>query len=306
MKILFCLILSILIFNQFYHTNGYGESLNGYPNAKERENFNLINLIRLFPLEYKANYMTGYNGLNNVFSKYGQAVPPVYYDYTLNQLARSHSQDMATNRCFKHDSCDGTSIWTRFDSYITCSGQSSGENIAAGANPFDATNLLVCDEVNGQCAADNSGNDGHRVNIMSDSFKTLGVGWVEQSGGQYSDYLTQDFHGGNCNNINNPIYSAYHTFYPSTSTQFIAIFYSNTESVSKFSLVFEDGTSHNLPVVYGTSSKGAFITTLPSVESCAKYYFSAQTSSNVYKMPETGYFQVSKSSSCAGWVAGDT
>ena len=28
----------------------------------------------------------------------------------LNQSARSHAEDMATNGCFQHDSCDGTAL----------------------------------------------------------------------------------------------------------------------------------------------------------------------------------------------------
>ncbi|KAM9997448.1 hypothetical protein ACTFIZ_010960 [Dictyostelium cf. discoideum] len=301
MKLLLSLI--ILFFTFAKNVNSYGESdSSGLPSYQEREQFNLVNLIRMFPTQWKADYMSTYSNLNGMLVNY-PPVPPLYYDNTLNRLALSHSQDMGNNNCFQHNSCDGTNIWTRFNQYITCKGSNGAmsENIAAGADALEAIKMLVCDETGGKCANDKSTSDGHRSSIMSGDYKTLGVGYYSKSGSDYTQYWTQDFNEGNCNSPTNPIYSGFHTWVTS-NPQFIVLFYSTTDSVSTMSLVFGDGTSKVLSRTYGTASSGAYITTSTYVACQAYYYEVKTTGSKTYRYPETGFLQVSKSSSCSGWV----
>ncbi|KAM9984640.1 hypothetical protein ACTFIY_009078 [Dictyostelium cf. discoideum] len=301
MKLLLSLI--ILFFTFTKNVNSYGESdSSGLPSYQEREQFNLVNLIRMFPTQWKTDYMSTYSNLNGMLVDY-PPVPPLYYDNTLNRLALSHSQDMGNNNCFQHNSCDGTNIWTRFNQFITCKGSNGAmsENIAAGTDALEAIKMLVCDETGGKCANDKSSSDGHRSSIMSSDYKTLGVGYYSKSGSDYTQYWTQDFNEGNCNSPTNPIYSGFHTW-ATSNPQFIVLFYSTTDSVSTMSLVFGDGTSKALPRTYGTASSGAYITTSAYVACQAYYYEVKTTGSKTYRYPETGFLQVSKSSSCSGWV----
>ncbi|KAN0053027.1 hypothetical protein ACTA71_012508 [Dictyostelium dimigraforme] len=295
--------LVILLFIFTKNVDSYGESdSSGLPSYQEREQFNLVNLIRMFPTQWKTDYMGSYSNQKGMLVNY-PAVAPLYYDNTLNKLALSHSQDMGNNNCFQHNSCDGTNIWTRFGKYITCKGPNGAmsENIAAGADALEAIKMLVCDETNGQCANDKSSGDGHRSSIMSGDYKTLGVGYYSKSGSDYTQYWTQDFNDGNCNSPTNPIYSGYHTWVTS-NPQFIVLFYSTTDSVSTMSLVFGDGNSKVLSRTYGTAGAGAYITTSTYV-ACQSYYYEVKTTgSKTYRYPETGFLQVSKSSSCSGWV----
>ncbi|KAM9971945.1 hypothetical protein ACTFIW_011933 [Dictyostelium discoideum] len=303
MKLLLSLIILFFTFTKNVYSYGESDS-SGLPSYQEREQFNLVNLIRMFPTQWKADYMSTYSNLNGMLVDY-PAVPPLYYDNTLNRLALSHSQDMGNNNCFQHNSCDGTNIWTRFNQFITCKGSNGAmsENIAAGTDALEAIKMLVCDETGGKCANDKSSSDGHRSSIMSSDYKTLGVGYYSKSGSDYTQYWTQDFNEGNCNSPTNPIYSGFHTWVTS-NPQFIVLFYSTTDSVSTMSLVFGDGTSKVLSRTYGTASSGAYITTSTYVACQAYYYEVKTTGSKTYRYPETGFLQVSKSSSCSGWVLG--
>ncbi|KAK5582407.1 hypothetical protein RB653_003990 [Dictyostelium firmibasis] len=299
-----CIFIStILMVNQ---VSGYGESEKGYPSHFERESHNLVNLVRMFPAEYKANYMSDYKnmGLENILNV--PAVPPVWYNSTLNDLARFHSNDMATYPCFSHDSCDKTNIWARFDAFITCpSSGSRSENIAAGLSTgLQTNNQLICDKDGSLCATDASTNDGHRVNIMSKSTSNLGVGHVYVSSSTYKSYWTQDFTSGSCSIPDTPIYSAYHTFPSGANPQFIAIYYNKTEKAESIELVFVDGDSIDMTLTYGNSSAGAYIAN-SQFNYCAQYYFDIKTQSgNNYRYPDTGYLQLvnNLNASCPSWI----
>ncbi|MCK5517336.1 MAG: hypothetical protein KAI39_10710, partial [Desulfobulbaceae bacterium] len=85
---------------------GYGDPVNGYPSQTEREIFVLTNAVRTAPVEFRNTYIGSYNIL---LPENYPAVEPVFYNYQLNFVARLHSQDMAENNFFSHDSFDGTS-----------------------------------------------------------------------------------------------------------------------------------------------------------------------------------------------------
>jgi len=98
----------------------------------------------------------------------------------LNIVARNHSEDMAENGCWSHDSCDGTDwddrIMEYYDTYYV------GENIAAGQQtPMDVVDAWLH-------------SSGHRENIFTGGYQEIGVGVAH--GGYYGIYWTQDFGGG--------------------------------------------------------------------------------------------------------------
>lgn len=93
--------------------------------------------------------------------------------------ARKHSEDMANNNYFQHNSLDGS----KFSARLTAEGISwsgAGENICAGAG--DAINMVI-----GWI-----GSSGHRKGMLTD-FKYIGVGAAYNSSADYGIYCTQDF-----------------------------------------------------------------------------------------------------------------
>ena len=93
--------------------------------------------------------------------------------------ARKHSEDMANNNYFQHNSLDGSKFSVRLTAEgISWSG--AGENICAGAG--DAINMVI-----GWI-----GSSGHRKGMLTD-FKYIGVGAAYNSSADYGIYCTQDF-----------------------------------------------------------------------------------------------------------------
>ncbi len=96
--------------------------------------------------------------------------------------ARGHSQDMADNNYFAHNSQDGT----RFSARLQAEGisyRSCGENICAGSG--DAIYMVI-----GWI-----GSSGHRNGILTPSFKYIGVGVAYNASAKWLIYATQDFWG---------------------------------------------------------------------------------------------------------------
>ncbi|EGC33190.1 hypothetical protein DICPUDRAFT_95100 [Dictyostelium purpureum] len=289
---------------------GYGESdSQNNPNHYERESFNLINLVRMFPTQYANTYMTGYTNLNLMFTTY-KPTTPIYLNNTLNRMSKAHSYDMSTNNCFSHNDCvNGSSTSARFSRWTSCTGSGWGENIAAGSSTgIAANNLLICDATSGNaCSADGSGYDGHRKNLMNANYKVAGVGYYYTSTSTYKHYWTQDLTGGTCNNPTGPIYSGYHTFFPSTNPQFIVNFYSKTLSTSTMSLVFVGGSTVSMTRAYGNDTFAVYTYTPTSFTVCAKYYFTTTTTSGAtYRYPDTGSLQISKDTTCNSWTSSTT
>jgi len=97
------------------------------------------------------------------------------WDNRLFDAARGHSEDMAEQNYFSHDSLDGRSFSQRIsDAGYTCN--MCGENIAGG---YSTPQAVVNAWMNSQ---------GHRDNILSSSFCDIGVGYASDG-----HYWTQDF-----------------------------------------------------------------------------------------------------------------
>ena len=89
---------------------GNGDPVDGHPNYRERAMLALTNACRQGPQQYRDTYLRGTRILR---SRTYEAVPPLYASLPLDRTSRAHSLDMARTPCFQHDSCDGTSLWTR-------------------------------------------------------------------------------------------------------------------------------------------------------------------------------------------------
>jgi uncharacterized protein YkwD len=105
---------------------------------------------------------------------------PLAVNATLTAVAQAHSQDMATNNYFDHNSQDGRTPFDR----MTAAGyrySTAAENIAAGQRtPQDVMTAWM-------------NSPGHRANILNCALKQIGVGYATGSSSQYGVYWTQDF-----------------------------------------------------------------------------------------------------------------
>lgn len=110
-------------------------------------------------------------------------------DSRLTRASRDHSIDMVRNRYFEHDSPSGSTVVTRLRKvhYIANGiAWSVGENIAYGggsaATPRSIVRLWM-------------GSSGHRANILSNSFRDIGIGVARgtPSGSHGGATYTTDF-----------------------------------------------------------------------------------------------------------------
>jgi uncharacterized protein YkwD len=104
---------------------------------------------------------------------------PLSVNPNLTTAAQGHSDDMAVNHYFDHNSQNGDTPWDRITAAGYVGWTSAGENIAEG----QATPQAVLD------AWMNSA--GHRANILNCSFNEIGVGYAVSDNGD--PYWTQDF-----------------------------------------------------------------------------------------------------------------
>ncbi len=110
--------------------------------------------------------------------------PPLRENAKLDQSALLHSQDMARNGYFDHNSPSGQTPWDR----IHAAGyqfSTAAENIAAGYSTPEAVIDAFFNET--------PPNDGHRRNLLNCSLRDVGFGYWYQSGSPYGSYWTQDF-----------------------------------------------------------------------------------------------------------------
>jgi uncharacterized protein YkwD len=91
-------------------------------------------------------------------------VAPLTMNANLQNAARAHSQDMATNNYFSHTSQNGATFDQRIWQSGFTGGFPLGENIAGGASSAQAA-------VDGWMQS-----PGHCRNIMNGSYRAIGVG----------------------------------------------------------------------------------------------------------------------------------
>lgn len=124
--------------------------------------------------QYRAQ---GYNC--DTMGEFGPA-GPLTLNRSLRCAARLHSQDMAEQGYFEHESLDGRSPFQRMQA-AGYSGGFMGENIAAGQISPAAV------------VADWMDSDGHCANIMNANFTELGVGYFQSNTAPFPYYWTQNF-----------------------------------------------------------------------------------------------------------------
>jgi uncharacterized protein YkwD len=111
---------------------------------------------------------------------------PLRLNHRLSHAARRHSAAMARQRFFSHTSLNGASFVDRIRGTGYLSGASSwavGENIAYGSGSLSSPRSI------GRAWMNSSG---HRANILSSSFREVGVGLASGTpvGGSGATYTT--------------------------------------------------------------------------------------------------------------------
>lgn len=123
-----------------------------------------------------------FNKVNQERAKAG--VAPLTYNTTMEKYARIKSQDMGDNNYFDHKDLNGNLITTKMKA-DGVSYQAWGENIAYIGGITDPTQLANKFMTNWMNSS------GHRKNILSTNFKSIGVG-VYKVGNKV--YATQEFY----------------------------------------------------------------------------------------------------------------
>ena len=115
--------------------------------------------------------------MTNAYRNY-MGMTNLQWDSKAEASARKHSEDMAANNYFAHNSQDGTTCFQRMKaegiSYST-----AGENICAGSQ--DAISMVI-----GWL-----GSSGHKTGMLSNV--NIGVGVAYSASADYGTYATQDF-----------------------------------------------------------------------------------------------------------------
>lgn len=271
---------------------GYGDWPEQYPDHPgmwERRIIVLTNACRISPTEYRDKYLVPNNSQASdiLLHQNYPATDALYWQVDLNRVAKVHAVDMANNHGLSHSSSDGTSAGDRIKSYYTKSSW-WGENIATGGkDAFYSMQQWLLDVTNGNVAPDNSGDDGHRKNIMNSNYKELGTGYA-YGPIQWNHFWVQDFAAGDPE-FDNPISGAAHFIMDNNKTLFMAN-YSDPKSNNpqKREIVIDDA-NHDLTLLMGEEKKGTYSIEMTSADDCRYYYFRfTDSEGNTWRHPEGG------------------
>lgn len=171
-----------------YQPKGYGVSLyidslhNNHPIGLliQKDSTRVNN--RTISAQVRSGYEKQLLDLANMF-RADHGLSALAWNETAAAAARQHSQDMAKRNFFDHDNPDGKTPADRLAAHGLSDYRALGENISAGYNtPFEAHYSWI-------------NSQGHRTNLLSALYTTLGVGVVSGlSSSSYDIYYTQNFY----------------------------------------------------------------------------------------------------------------
>ena len=130
-----------------------------------------------------------------------RGLPPLYLDEQLSAVARAHSQDMLSRMFFNHTNPDGENATARTERHALPTSFSllNGSAFSGiGENLIFVTDDGFCSEqhpeFSGDCFVDLwMDSDGHRMNILQESYGVIGIGVVCTD---IACYATQNFRAG--------------------------------------------------------------------------------------------------------------
>ena len=179
-----------LLFPQAIYSFDYGD-----PTAAEQAHLEVLNRARLDPVAEAARLgIDLYEGVPSGAIS-GLPVQPVALNAKLIQAARLHSQDMIDQDYFAHYSLNGKSPFDRMEE-AGYQYSSAGENLAfIGSTGFLDEVTTVLEHHDNLFIDKDYPDRGHRVNMLNENFKEvgIGVGFGDYKGYSYSYMLTCDF-----------------------------------------------------------------------------------------------------------------
>eukprot|EP01133_Synstelium_polycarpum_P018242 gene18242-21827_t len=286
----------------------YGESTdNGFPTYVERESHVLTNAVRLDPTGYMTKYFPDKQTVPMLTPAKYPVAPPLYWDETTMNMARAHSVDMSSHNYFGHPDFNGTTVQNRLFGWQQkpCI-RGFGENIQAGADTgLKANNLLLCEKYpTTLCTADGVG-DGHRVNIMKQSYVAMGIALSTMPKTVYTQYWTMDFLTSTCIKETSKVHSGSHTFVAPTKPIYMASWYFGSPPTSAKIFIKSKAktASFDLTLNLGTKQQGIYSYQPATFEECQPYYYVFTLGKDVTRYPTTGSLNTAtKDSKCPSWT----
>jgi MYXO-CTERM domain-containing protein len=293
-----------------------GEAVNGFPNWQERVMHEWTNRARCDPqVEMQACGSACGEG-----ACYTPQAPVPQID-ALNHSARFHSDEMAAQSYFAHNSictlvsnintlypasCTGAAscacvggtatcntTCTTWDQRISLFGAGpSGEIIASGTDPNGAFYQWLYEPYSSTTCGYNQGppTNGHRWNILMNG---PAIGYGAGSGASVGDF------GGS----GTPGKIASGSHYPRSAATVDAWANWNDSAGPSAAMIDVDGTCSVMALERGTATNGAYHLAVTGVGSgCHRYIFVFHDSaSNVVTYPTTGSLGIGPAGSCADW-----
>lgn len=170
-------------------------TITNQPSAQEVLILELVNRARFDPEAEASRYGIGLNdGGTNISST---RKPPLAHNTLLVSAARMHSQWMLDADVFSHTGLAGSTPTERVQAagYVLNGSWTTGENIAWQGTTGSSINMTVAAAGHHELLFKSAG---HRINILSTSFRELGVGQLQgmflYEGTDYlSSMVTQNF-----------------------------------------------------------------------------------------------------------------
>jgi hypothetical protein len=285
----------VVVYGAFKATySGYGDPQDTLPSSFEREVHVMTNAVRMAPQGFRDTYIAGVTILSE---KNYPAVAPLVYNHNLSNAARFHSVDMAMVCGMQHESCDGTSFSKRIASFYKSS-SSIAENVATGKTTGLQTVIQwLRDDIDNVPAADMSGNDGHRKNMMNANYKELGVGYAYSATRKWNHFWTQDFGAGSA--IVHKILAGCHYKPNNTTLAFAANYFDPTGAAPKSSTVIVDNVANQMKLILGSETKGTYSFSITDDKKVHCYYFVFKDGTGTeIRFPETTTLTNGNSLSC--------
>jgi hypothetical protein len=318
----FVTLLSVLsLFNMRNNAHAEGEASNGFPNWSERVLLEWINRARSDPQADLAACPTG----NCPDKACYTPIKPLHFDPNLAHSARFHSSHMMINDYFDHYShctlfsnipalylsspqtCNGAAA-------CSCVGGAITTDSAAWTHPFvrismfgsNASGEIIVQDSSGinnefydwlyeatsssVCQGDNA--NGHRWLILTTA---AGVGIGLGTSGSYS---TGDFGGGSTNAL---MPSGSH--YPQQAASVAAWTNWSSSAGPSVAKINVDGVCQDMTISRGSSSNGAWTSTVTGVGTgCHRYFFAFKDSAGKQVFyPSNGSLAIGSGASCPDW-----
>ena len=293
-----------------------GEAVNGFPNWQERVMHEWTNRARCDPQVEMAACGTAC-GEGACYTPQ----PPLPWAASLNHSARFHSDEMAAQGYFDHNSvctlvsnidtlypasCTGAATCACVGGTKACSptctawyqrvslfgANAAGEIIASGTDPNGAFYQWLFESYPSSACGYNQGppTNGHRYNILMSG---PAVGYGAGSGASVGDF--------GASGTTNKVVSGSHYPRAAASVDAWASWYA--PAGPKSALINVDGTCSAMTLARGAVTNGAYKATLTGVGSgCHRYFFLFHDASDaIVTYPTTGSLGIGPAGTCADW-----